>query len=200
MELYEELGLNNEASQEEIKKAHRKLVKEHHPDKGGDEERFKKIQEAYDVLGNEESRSHYDRTGEKKKGKFENKFYEFVEGIILPKIEKTGFIDDLMQECFNVLTDIENTGRQQIKKIHRSKSNISNALENIKVKDDGEDLIKVVLRKRNKLLTQQKENTQQEMEFIKRCKIELERYEVTAPKRSILTASDIKEIRDGIKF
>lgn len=57
---YTVLGVNEKASQEEIKKAYRKLVVKHHPDKGGSEETFKKISEAYDTLGDENKRNQYD--------------------------------------------------------------------------------------------------------------------------------------------
>jgi len=57
---YETLGVNRDATQDEIKKAYRKLSMEHHPDKGGDEEQFKKISEAYSVLKDQDSRSAYD--------------------------------------------------------------------------------------------------------------------------------------------
>lgn len=61
---YKILGVNENASQEEIKKAYRKLAKEYHPDKrAGDknaEERFKDISDAYSILGNAEKRKKYD--------------------------------------------------------------------------------------------------------------------------------------------
>lgn len=64
MKLYDILGVDPKASQADIKKAYRKLAAKHHPDKGGDEDKFKAIQKAYDILGNEEKRAHYDRTGD----------------------------------------------------------------------------------------------------------------------------------------
>lgn len=60
---YEVLGLEKTASDEEIKKAYRTLARTHHPDKGGDEETFKKISKAYEVLSDSEKRERYDRTG-----------------------------------------------------------------------------------------------------------------------------------------
>ena len=57
---YNVLGVNENATQDEIKKAYRKLAIEHHPDKGGSEEKFKKISEAYDTLGDENKRAEYD--------------------------------------------------------------------------------------------------------------------------------------------
>lgn len=61
---YEILGVGKNASHEEIKKAFRKLAHQYHPDKaGGNEAKFKEINEAYQVLGNEEKRKQYDQYG-----------------------------------------------------------------------------------------------------------------------------------------
>ncbi len=64
-DLYKLLGVPREASQDDIRKAHRNLVRKHHPDANpGDpssEERFKEIQRAYEVLSDPEKRREYDR-------------------------------------------------------------------------------------------------------------------------------------------
>jgi curved DNA-binding protein len=52
MNAYQVLGVSSSATEDEIKKAYRKLAKEHHPDKGGDETKFKEISIAYDTLMN----------------------------------------------------------------------------------------------------------------------------------------------------
>lgn len=59
-ELYNLLGVSPTSSVEEIKKAYRKKALEVHPDKGGDVETFKKINEAYEILSDSEKRSSYD--------------------------------------------------------------------------------------------------------------------------------------------
>lgn len=62
---YELLGVPRTASEDEIKKAFRKLAHQHHPDKGGgDEAKFKEVNEAYQVLSNKERRAKYDQFGE----------------------------------------------------------------------------------------------------------------------------------------
>lgn len=58
---YATLGVARTASQDEIKRAFRKLASQHHPDKGGDTAKFQQIQAAYDVLGDEAKRQAYDR-------------------------------------------------------------------------------------------------------------------------------------------
>ena len=60
---YNVLGTNKSASQSEIKKAFYRLAKTHHPDRGGDAEKFKEINEAYMVLSNPDKRAKYDRFG-----------------------------------------------------------------------------------------------------------------------------------------
>jgi len=60
---YQTLGVSRDASEEEIKKAYRKLAHKHHPDKGGDEKKFKELNEAYQVLSDKEKKAQYDKFG-----------------------------------------------------------------------------------------------------------------------------------------
>lgn len=95
---YQTLGVSRTATQEEIKKAYRKLALKYHPDKNpGDavsEEKFKKVNEAYSVLGDEEKRRSYDAYGSSggysqsygsygqsgQQGTYTDPFWEFFNG------------------------------------------------------------------------------------------------------------------------
>lgn len=61
---YKILGLGKSATADEIKRAYRKLAQLYHPDKGGDPQKFKEINEAYQVLSDPEKRSQYDQFGQ----------------------------------------------------------------------------------------------------------------------------------------
>src|SRR3989344_8596279 len=64
-DFYETLGVGKDASRDEIKRAYRKLAHEHHPDKGkGEAEKFKEINQAYEVLADDTKRAQYDRFGQ----------------------------------------------------------------------------------------------------------------------------------------
>jgi curved DNA-binding protein len=60
MSYYDILGVSKSATQEEIKKAYRKLASQHHPDKGGDTAKFQEIQTAYETLSDPNKRAEYD--------------------------------------------------------------------------------------------------------------------------------------------
>lgn len=62
-DFYEILGVSKSASDEEIKRAYRKLAHQHHPDKGGSKEKFQEINEAYQILGDKNKRAQYDQFG-----------------------------------------------------------------------------------------------------------------------------------------
>jgi len=69
---YETLGVQRGASEEDIKKAYRKLARKYHPDLNPNnkqaEEKFKEVQEAYEVLGDKDKRGRYDQLGQNWKG------------------------------------------------------------------------------------------------------------------------------------
>jgi len=60
MDHYNTLGVPRTATQDEIKKAYRKLAMQHHPDRGGNQDEFQRIQTAYDTIGYPQKRAAYD--------------------------------------------------------------------------------------------------------------------------------------------
>lgn len=94
MSYYDILNVSKDASQEEIKQSYKKLILKHHPDKGGNQETFHKIQEAYETLGNSEKRMIYDRPPMKNininfNGHFMNIFQQFNKPLVHIKIYTT---------------------------------------------------------------------------------------------------------------
>jgi DnaJ-class molecular chaperone len=85
MDYYSILGVARGASEDEIKKAYRKLAMKHHPDRGGDQAQFQKIQEAYDTLGDSNKRSQYDNP--QPQGGFQFNF-------------NSGNMDDILSQMF----------------------------------------------------------------------------------------------------
>lgn len=74
---YQVLGIDTNASQDDIKKAYRKLAMQYHPDRGGDETKFKEIGDAYAVLGDEKKRAQHDAFGN---GPHFNREFNFQQG------------------------------------------------------------------------------------------------------------------------
>jgi DnaJ-class molecular chaperone len=60
---YQTLGINKDATADEIKRAYRKLASQHHPDRGGDTKTFQEIQGAYDILSDTQRRAALDNPG-----------------------------------------------------------------------------------------------------------------------------------------
>ena len=90
---YDTLNVSESASNKEIKQAFKKLAKEHHPDRGGDQTKFKEANEAYDTLKNPTKRQEYDtirKYGQSMGG--QGSGFRFTTG---------GFSDDIFEEFFS---------------------------------------------------------------------------------------------------
>lgn len=100
---YQVLGVSKEASQDEIKKAYYNLAHKHHPDKnGGDEKKFKEINEAYQVLSNKEKKEQYDRFGRTFEGGAEpGSGFQWAWGSPNANVDfDFGDLSDIMEEMF----------------------------------------------------------------------------------------------------
>lgn len=81
-DLYGVLGLERKASATHVRAAYRRLVKAHHPDKGGDRAVFERVQHAYDVLVDVNRRDRYDRTGDAAEVKIDDPVEVMAMGLI----------------------------------------------------------------------------------------------------------------------
>ena len=104
---YQILGISREATPADIKKAYYKLAHKYHPDKGGDEAKFKEINEAYQTLSNKEKKAQYDQFGrvfDKGTGPQGFDFSSFNQGVgfdfDLGDLGNLGDLGDLMGDIF----------------------------------------------------------------------------------------------------
>lgn len=102
---YQVLGVEENSTQDEIKKAYRKLAVQYHPDKGGSEEQFKKISEAYNILGDENKRSQYDNQKRNPFGNFNGGFNPFDDffGSVRHETSRRGVPDKIIDIDISVI-------------------------------------------------------------------------------------------------
>lgn len=104
MTLYELFGVDPNADMVKIRKAYKALVREHHPDKGGDPEKFREIQEGLEILSDPDRRARYDKTGRIDKSRVTpSRVKVFIEQTISQIIEAQdpmGYRDDPLTNNF----------------------------------------------------------------------------------------------------
>jgi len=110
---YQILGVSRNATQEEIKRAFHNLAHKHHPDKGGDEKKFKEINEAYQVLSDKEKREQYDRFGQVfEGGGIPN--WDFSQGFNFGDFSDLGDLGEMFEDFFGF--DRRGARKREIKK------------------------------------------------------------------------------------
>jgi molecular chaperone DnaJ len=97
---YDILGVTRTASSDEIKRAYRQLAHQHHPDKtGGNEEKFKEVNEAYQVLNDSQKRAHYDQFGQAR-GNQSGEYGGFGNQGFNVNFEDLGHMGDIFEQFF----------------------------------------------------------------------------------------------------
>ena len=167
--LYDILGLSKNATFEEIKAKYKSLAQQHHPDKGGDPDLFKKIKHAYEILSDEITRKKYDETG----------IYEHGPSI------RTEALDQLSRLFFNLLpninADIDDLVLIMKNESRREKENVNNnintcngyieklnkIINKIKKKNEsGENLLKMFAETQLKMRQNELRNFQRQIEVL----------------------------------
>lgn len=111
-ELYDILEVPVTATQEEIKKAYRKKALQHHPDKGGDQETFKKLNASYEILSNPEKRELYNnsgKTGLRDSGEVPEDILAAMFGNIFQKMGGLGNMFGILQNVHNAIRKTQPT-------------------------------------------------------------------------------------------
>jgi DnaJ-class molecular chaperone len=144
MNLYDELELYHTCSDEDIKRQYRSLAQQHHPDKGGDEERFKRIKLAYEVLSDPARRREYDETGKyhmdnsirtQAMERLNNMISHFT-GAINPEF------DDLIVHMKNDIRRALTATENDIQACNNVIRKLNIALNKIKLKQEGENVLR----------------------------------------------------------
>jgi curved DNA-binding protein CbpA len=142
--LYDDLGLLPDCTPAEIKQQYRILAHQHHPDRGGDEETFKRIKLAYEILIDPIKRAHYDSTGENySEANVDNEVMTRLSNMIAQFSQQINpEFDDLI---LSMKVDIQQAQHQT----HNAIINCNNTIqklnivaEKIKLKKPGENLLR----------------------------------------------------------
>ncbi len=124
--LYEDLGVERNATEKEIKTAYRKKAAKHHPDReGGNNEEFVKIQAAYEVLSDPEKRKNYDATGKTKKEGMPSAYTVVAQVITacLEDVEEPEY-DDLVKLIKEHFKKEQKIMKKEFEKIYKDKKKL----------------------------------------------------------------------------
>jgi curved DNA-binding protein CbpA len=181
-DLYAILGVKEDATKKEIKNAYKQRAKETHPDKeGGSEEAFKEVNEAFDVLGDDERRAVYDETGDTEKQDNNARIIEFLLNSILPtimtavdvtRVDVIGAIHEYIDDSYTDVLKEELDQNRKIKRIQEFSKRLR-----IKRDVDGENVFKSILDGKEQELARGLLFCEREKEFLREAKEFIANYE-----------------------
>ncbi len=148
MNPYTELDVSVTASTEEIKQRYRTLAQMHHPDKGGDEELFKRIKLAYEILSDPIRRKQYNLTGETTTTNAKDEAISNIIQIILHVVptfnadqdDLIKIAEDESRAMLNMVNNDINNTEAQIKHFEK-------VLKKLRIKTNGENVLENIIQK-----------------------------------------------------
>lgn len=145
--LYTILDVEQDASPEDIKKAYRKKAQQLHPDKeNGDEELFKQVKAAYEVLSDELKRKHYDETGELVQEFEDSPVIQALIEIVLKLASQLDIVHtDLISVCRVNVQATQKQHQQNKENILQTANRFRDAADRIKVAEGQENILKQAL-------------------------------------------------------
>jgi hypothetical protein len=147
MSLYDDLGLSSRCTFDEIKQRYRALAQQHHPDKGGDENLFKKIKLAYEVLSDPSRRAEYDATGKIQEDiPIRTEALQELAGLVTHAIEKINpDHDDLIFVMKRELNENISQSKKNIITCNGYIIKLNKILKKVNRKKEGDNFIKSII-------------------------------------------------------
>ena len=181
MTLYQILGITPQANDAEIKAAHRRAVKAHHPDMGGDARRFQQAQRAYDILSDPDRRARYDATGIEEDPVAVTEEQRAQSAIAAHIVQFIGSADDL--NTTDIVVAIRGAMRRQkatheeaCRTIDRRLKRVDTLRERLHRKDDKEGALSALLGERERDLKSALAMEQAQIDVLDRALAMLEDY------------------------
>jgi len=169
MNLYDELGLPPDCTFDDIKRKYRTLAQQHHPDKGGDEDTFKKIKLAYEVLSDPARRSQYDSTGKIEEDvPIRVSALQELAGLVIHSIPKINPDNgDLIAEMKRELNENISQTKNNIITCNSYIIKLNKILKKVNLKKEGDNFIKSVIEDQIKIREGELKNFNHRIEICK---------------------------------
>lgn len=195
MTLYQVLNVPADATPEQIKVAHRKRVKETHPDKsGGNKDEFRKVQHAFEVLSDQERRTKYDATGDHDNAPQKHSPVVIIATIFKEIMEKCSEHDDVILIMKTGITDGIREMRKGIEKTEKQMKKLNTMKERLSRKE-GEALLEAMLQTEIEQGTQFLKALEANILLGQQAQKIVETYKYDAPlRRSSSQRSDLNEL------
>lgn len=194
MNLYEELGIDINATLNEIKKAFRKLSKIHHPDKGGDENKFMDITKAYEILSDINKRKMYDTDGTISDGvdntaqMINGKLAELFDAWLLnmikgQKIDMKKFFADNISKMIKSVNTHKDESKNSMEKLNKIKENSSCKT--------GNNILHNIINDKIKIMEHNIDVCEKELKIINKLESLIDDYEFKNPFEEPIDENDI---------